>query len=332
MQLYRSKIKGTGKYLPSKILTNDEISKIVETNNQWIMERTGISERRIGDPTSDIPSSMAQKASHLAIEKAGLKPNDIDCILFSVTIPDMFFPNTASVLQEKLGITNHCACLDINAACSGWVYGLTLANSLIQTGVYKNILLVGCEMTSRFNNWKDRNTCILFGDGCGAIVLGRSEETEKSEIYSSVLTSDSSKKDHLALYAGGAQKQITHEVLDKEEQYVTMNGPEVFKAAVKTLAAHSAKVAQDAKITLNEINWFIPHQANLRIIEAAANRLEFPLEKVIINVEKYANTSSASIPIALDEAITDGRVKRGDVLILAAFGAGLTSGALCLRY
>jgi 3-oxoacyl-[acyl-carrier-protein] synthase III len=332
MSNFRTKFKGTGHYLPEKVVTNDDLSKLVDTNHQWIVERTGICERRISDPVKDVPSSMAQRAAEMAIKDAGLNPNDIDCILFSVTIGDMFFPNTASVLQEKLGITNQCACLDINAACSGWVYGLTVANSFIQTGLYKNILLIGCEMTSRFNNWKDRNSCILFGDGCGAVVLGRAEANDQSEIYSSILTSDSSKKDSLILYAGGAAKAITHEILDKEEQYVTMNGQEVFKAAVKTMASHCATVLQKANLKPQDIKWFIPHQANLRIIEATANRLEFPMEKVIVNVAKTANTSSASIPIALDEAVRDGRIKRGDYMIFAAFGAGLTSGAVCLRY
>lgn len=333
MKLFRTKILGTGSFLPDKILTNDDIAKRVDTNHQWIVERTGIATRRISDPAKDeIPSGMAKIASLQAIEAANLTVNDIDCILFSVTIPDMFFPNTACILQEKLGITNNCAALDINAACAGWIYGFPMADALIKTGVYKHILLVGCEMTSGFNNWDDRNTCILFGDGCGAVVLGRAAENEDSQVYSSVLSADSTKKDHLILEAGGAAKKITAEVLENNEQWVKMNGQEVFKAAVKTMAAHSEKVIKDAGKTMEDVDWFIPHQANLRIIEAVGNRFNFPSEKVIVNVDKYANTSSASIPIALDEFIRAGKIQRGDNLLLAAFGAGLTAGAVFLKY
>ena len=213
MKTFRTKILGTGSFVPDKILTNDDIAKRVETNHQWIVERTGIHARRIADPSKDeLPSGMAKQAALRALEMANLTPNDIDLILFSVTMPDMNFPNTASMLQFKLGMTNNCACLDINAACSGWVYGYPMADALIKTGVYKHIMLVGCEMTSAFNNWDDRNTCILFGDGCGVTILGRSGENEESEVYRSVLSSDSSKKDHLILPAGGAAKKITKEV------------------------------------------------------------------------------------------------------------------------
>lgn len=334
MNFFQAKIKGTGRFLPEKVVTNDDLSKIVETNDQWITERTGIKERRISDPAkNEFPSEMAFFASQEAIKKAGIQPNDIDLILFSVTKPDMFFPNTSSVLQEKLGITNQCGCLDINAACSGWLYGLTLANSLIQTGNYKNILLVGCEMTSSFNNWKDRNTCILFGDGSGVAVIGRAEANEKSQVFQTILGSDSSKKEHLRLDYGGAAQAITKKMLDEgTELAVNMNGQEVFKAAVKTMASHCQKVITDSGFTPNDVTWFIPHQANMRIIEAAANRLEFPMSKVISNVDKYANTSSASIPIALDEAIEMNKIKRGDLILFAAFGAGLTSGAALIRY
>lgn len=333
MKHFNTKILGTGSYLPEKIVTNDDLSKRIDTSHQWIVERTGIHERRVSDVAKDeAPSGMARRAALKALEAANLTPNDIDCILLSATLPDQTMPNTASVLQEKLGISNNCPALDVNAACSGWVYLVPMANALIQTGVYKHILVVGAEMLSGFNNWDDRNTCILFGDGCGAAILGRSAENEDSQIYSSVLTSDSTKKDHLTLLAGGAVKRITHEVLNNNEQWMTMNGQEVFKAAVKTMAAHAEKVVKDANLSMEEINWFIPHQANLRIIEAVGNRFSIPTEKVIVNVDKYANTSSASVPIALDEAIRGGKIKRGDIILLAAFGAGLTAGAICLKY
>ncbi len=333
MKLFNTKILGTGSFLPDKILTNDDIAKRVDTNHQWIVERTGIHTRRIADPSKDeTPSGMAKHAALKAIEAANLTPNDIDFILVSATIPDTFFPNTACMLQHKLGITNTCGALDINAACTGWLYALPMADAMIKTGVYKHILVVGTEMTSSFNNWDDRNTCILFGDGCGAVVLGRASENEESQIYTTTLAADSTKKDHLMLPAGGATKRTTHEVLDKGEQWVTMNGQEVFKSAVKTMASLSEKVIKDSGKTMGDVDWFIPHQANLRIIEAVGNRFGFPPEKVIINVDKYANTSSATIPIALDEAIREGKIKRGDNLLMAAFGAGLTAGAVFLKY
>lgn len=332
MKILNTKILGTGSYLPEKILTNDDIAKRVETNHQWIVERTGIHARRIGDPEKDeTPSGMAAKATLKALEAANLTANDIDFIIFSTTLPDMFFPNTASVLQHKLGITNQCGCIDINAACTGWTYAVPMADAMIKTGMYKHILVVGSEMTSSFNNWDDRNTCILFGDGAGVAILGASEG-EDSKIYTSTLCADSTKKDHLYLAAGGAVKKVTREVLEKNEQWVSMNGQEVFKAAVKTMASLSEKVISDSNKSMNDVDWFIPHQANLRIIEAVGNRFNFPLEKVVINVDKYANTSSATVPIALDEAIRDGRIKRGDNVLIAAFGAGLTAGAIFLKY
>ncbi len=330
---FNTKILGTGSFLPDKILTNDDIAKRVETNHQWIVERTGIHTRRISDPLKDEnPSGMAKIATLRALEAANLTPNDIDLILFSTTIPDQFFPNTACMLQHKLGITNGCPAIDINAACTGWMYAIPMADAMIKTGLYKHILVVGSEMTSSFNNWDDRNTCILFGDGCGVAILGRASENEDSQIFSTVLTADSTKKDHLTLLGGGAIKRITHEVLDKGENWVAMNGPEVFKSAVKTMASLSEKVIQDSGKTMADVDWFIPHQANLRIIEAVGNRFSFPPEKVIVNVDKYANTSSATVPIALDEYIRSGKIKRGDNLLLAAFGAGLTAGAVFLKY
>lgn len=333
MKLFNTKILGTGSFLPDKIVTNDDLSQRIDTSHQWIVERTGIHSRRIADLSKgESPSGMANEAALKAIEAANLTPNDIDLILVSATMPDQVMPNTASVLQEKLGITNLCPALDVNAACSGWIYLLPMADAMIKTGLYKHILVVGSEMLSSFNNWDDRNTCILFGDACGAAILGRAAENEDSQIYSTILSSDSTKKDHLTLWAGGAVKRITADLLEKGEQWMTMNGQEIFKAAVKTMASHSEKVIKDAGMTMHDVDWFIPHQANLRIIEAVGNRFNFPPEKVIINVDKYANTSSATVPVALDEAIRDGRIKRGDNVLLAAFGAGLTAGAVFFKY
>lgn len=331
--MFQTKILGTGSYHPEKMITNDDLAKRVDTNDEWIVQRTGIKERRIGLVEKDeYPSGMAERAARKAIESAGIDPEEIELILFSVTIPDMMFPNTASHLQHKLGLKNKCGCLDINAACSGWLYGLKLANGMIQTGQYKKILLVGCEMSSSFNNWDDRNTCILFGDGCGAVVLGASEDPNGSRVIGSVLGSDSSKKDALIIPNGGAKNPITHEILDNNQQYCSMDGQVVFKAAVKTMVSHATKLIEESGLSIDDINWFIPHQANLRIIEAVAKMARYPMERVITTVEKYANTSSASIPAALDEALREGKIKRGDHILMTAFGAGLTSAGCLIKY
>lgn len=331
MELFKSKIAGTGKYHPERIMTNDDIAKMVDTDNEWIIQRTGIKERRIGHPQDDIPSKMGTRSAQIAIKNAGLEPNDIDMIIFSCTFPDHMFPNTASLVQTNLGITNHCACLDINAACTGWVYGLQFANALIQTGVHKNILLIGTEMGSAFNNWEDRNTCILFGDGSGAVVLSQTTESG-SQILDSILGSDGTKSGSLILPKGGSAGVITPEILANKEQFISMDGPTVFKNAVKTMSKHCATLLERNGLTTEDIDWFVPHQANLRIIETTAKLLEYPMERVIVNVDKYANTSSASIPAALHEAVEDGRIKRGQTVLFAAFGAGLTSGAVLLKF
>lgn len=334
MTTYRTKILGTGSYFPKRVLTNDEISKRVDTNHQWIVERTGISERRIGEPGVDIPSYMASQAGKLALEAAGLQPNDIDFILFTTTMGDVPMPNTASYLQLKLGITNGCACVDLNAACTGWTYGFVMADALIKTGAYKNIMVVGADMTSTFNNWDDRNVCILFGDGCGVTILGRAPEGEKDTgVLAQILGGDSTKAEHLTIQVGCSLDPYNETNLKDGSANIRMDGKEVFKAAVKTMASHCEKVLKDAGLTLAEVDWFVPHQANLRIIEAVATRLNgFPIEKTIVNVDRFANTSSATVPTAMDEAIRDGRIKRGQTILVAAFGAGLTSGAAVFKY
>jgi 3-oxoacyl-[acyl-carrier-protein] synthase-3 len=330
--MFATKISGTGKFHPEKIMTNEDMSKIVDTTDEWIFQRTGIRERRIADPKTEFPSAMAYHSSKEAIKNAGLTVDDISMIIFSVTLPDYLFPNTASQLQTQLGMTNQCACMDINAACTGWVYGLQVADALIKTGVHKHILVVGTEMTSSFNNWEDRSSCILFGDGSGATVLSQNEDNDGAEFIDSILSCDGTKSDSLILLKGGSKSPITHEVLEAKEQFVTMDGQVVFKNAVKTMARHCATLLERNKLTTEDIDWFIPHQANLRIIETTAKLLDYPMDKVICNVEKYANTSSASVPAALHEAFMDGRIKRGQTILFAAFGAGLTSGAVLLKF
>lgn len=333
MENFKTKILGTGIYLPKKVVTNFDLEKIVETNDQWIFERTGIKERRISSTEGgEFPTDMAYQATLDALKAAQLTPNDIDMILFASVTPDVKLPNSATILQTKLGITNNCACLDIAAACSGFVYGLNMADAMIKTGLMRNILVVGSEMLSREVNWEDRNTCILFGDGCGVAIVGRALPGEASEILSATLGADGSGKEFFDQPIGGAVTPITKEHLEKRNHFMQMKGKEMFKVATRTLAQNAQIVADKAGLSLDKIDWVVPHQANIRIIETTANLLGLSMDKVIVNIQKYGNTSAATVPIAFHEAITDGRIKRGDIVCLDAFGAGLTTGATLLRY
>ena len=329
----KSKIKGTGLYLPKEVRTNYDLEQFVETNDEWIFERTGIRERRICSTRGgEWPSDMAFHATVDILQKGGYEPNIIDMILFATLTPDFKLPNTACVLQEKLGITNKCAALDISAACSGFIYGLSLADCLIKTAMANNILVIGSEMLSREINWNDRNTCVLFGDGCGACLVGRNEEDDDSEILAKCLNADGKGANLFSQPVGGAVDPVSQEHLQRQSHFMTMKGKEMFKVATRTLAESAQAVVGKANLTLEDVSWFIPHQANARIIETTGKLLNFPSEKVIMNIEKYANTSAATVPIAFHEAIEQGKIKRGDLVLLDAFGAGLTSGAVLLRY
>ena len=329
----RGKILGTGMFVPEKIVTNDDLSKTIDTNHEWIFERTGIAERRICSTTGgEFPSDMAYKATLQALETAGLEPNDLDMILFGSVTPDHKLPNTACILQTKLGITNKCAALDIAAACSGFVYGVNMAQAMIQTGMMKNVLVVGSEMLSTEVNWEDRGTCILFGDGCGVAILGPSTDDDKSEVLATCLGADGTGKEFFDQPIGGAIFPITAKHLEDKTHYMQMQGREMFKVATRTLAANAKKVIADAGLTLDDVDWLVPHQANVRIIETTGKLLGIDPEKVIVNIDKYANTSAATVPMAFHEAIQDGRIKRGDIVLFDVFGAGLTSGATLIRY
>lgn len=328
--MFNSKITGTGSYLPEKILTNFDLEKMVDTNNDWIVERTGIRERRIASPQENT-TDLALNASKEALKAANLDPKDIDFIYFATTSSDRIMPNSASVLQAKLGASK-CGALDIYAACSGFLYGLSVADAMIKSGVYKNILVVGAEIISRFTDYTDRQTCILFADGAGAVVLSRSEENEDSKIYGHKLRSDGELGDLLTLPIGGSQFPPSAENIEKAGPYITMEGREIFKNATRTMAACCDQVLKEADFPPEKVDWLIPHQANLRIIELVAKRFGFPMEKVIVEIEKMGNNSSATIPICLNKAIHDGRIKRGQNILLTAFGGGITSGSLLMRY
>ncbi len=321
-------IIGTGSFLPEKTLKNCDLEKIVDTSDEWITARTGIKARRVleeGKATSDI----AIEASKKALEDANLDTSDVDLIIVATMTGDTITPSTACVVQDKLGC-NNAAAFDISAACSGFIYGLSMAYGLISSGVYKNILLIGAEAMSRILDWEDRSTCILFGDGAGAAVL--SEVPEGYGILGMELGSDGSGKDHLLIPAGGSKNPSTHETLENREQYLRMEGSEVFKFAVRKIEETCKNLLEETGLEASDIDLFIPHQANTRIINSAGKKLKIPKEKTFINLDKYGNMSAASIPVALDEALKEGKIEDGDNILLVGFGGGLTWGSSILKW
>lgn len=328
MQMKYAGILGMGFYVPEKVLTNYDLEKMVETSHDWILERTGIKERHIAAP-EQATSDQALIAARKALEDAGIEAEQLDCIIVATETPDTKFPSTACFLQDLLG-AKAAAAFDLSAGCSGFVYSLSVANSMITSGLYKHILIVGAETLSRIMNWKDRNTCVLFGDGAGAAVVG--EVPEGYGILSVEMGADGSGGKFLQMPAGGSRKPASHETVDNNEHYIFMDGSEVFKFAVKIMASASKKVMDKAGISSEEVDLIIPHQANTRIISASAKRLHVPEEKVFVNVDRYGNTSAASVPIALCEARQQGLVKKDDKIVLVGFGAGLTWAAVAMKW
>lgn len=319
-----SRITGTGSYLPKRVLTNRELETTVDTTDAWIFERTGIRQRHIaGD--GETASSMGEEASRQAISAAGLQPGDIDLVVFATTTPDQVFPSTACILQNRLDIHN-CAAFDIQAVCSGFVYALSVADKFIQTGSAKNALVVGAETLSRIVDWKDRGTCVLFGDGAGAVVLSASAE---QGIISSHLHADGKYKELLEVPAGISKG---YDKVKRGEAYIHMEGSEVFKIAVTTLERIVDETLAAANMKKSDIQWLVPHQANHRIIAATARKLGMAMDRVVMTVDRHGNTSAASIPLAFDEAVRDKRIKRGDIVLMEAFGGGFTWGSVLLKY
>jgi 3-oxoacyl-[acyl-carrier-protein] synthase-3 len=331
--LHTSRVTGTGSAFPRKRVTNDELAKRVETSDQWVRERTGIVERRISEPgnADEFNSSMALVAARRALDMAGRQPEDIDQIIFATVSPDTPLPATACWLQARLGAKN-AWCFDLNAACTGFLYGLTLADQCIRTGLVKTSLVIGSEVLSRMVNWDDRNTCVLFGDGSGAWIVERAPEGYAGGILSSHLGARGDLAHLIAVPGGGTREPISPEVLSNRLNTIHLQGREVYKEAVTVLTDYARKALEAAHVTKDDVAWFVPHQANLRIIEAVADRLGFPMERVLLNIDRFGNTSSASIPTVLDEAVRDGRVKAGDLLLFDAFGAGITNGSLLIRW
>ncbi len=327
--MIRSSIKGIGSYVPDKILSNEDLLKMVDTSDDWIVSRTGIKERRIADKnikTSDI----AAEASKKALEMANLKPSDIDLLIVGTVTPDMIFPSTSCMVQNNLGIKK-AAAFDISAGCAGFIYSLSVADSLIKSGQFKNALVVGVDVLSRITDYTDRSTCVLFGDGGGAVVLSANNESDRG-ILSTHIHSEGGHDDILKLPAGGSNMPASIGSIENHEHYIKMKGAELFKYAVNYLNNVAKEAIEYNNLNPEDIDLFVPHQANIRIIEATAKKLGFPMEKVFVNVNKYGNTSSGSIPIALDEAYRSGRIKERDLVLIDAIGAGLTWASSLIRW
>lgn len=326
-------IVGTGSYVPERVLTNDDLSKIVETSDEWITTRTGIKERRIaaeGENTSD----MASEAARRALASAGITAADVDLIIVATVTPDMFFPSTACIVQKKLEAWNAVA-FDISAACSGFLYALQTARHFINSGNRKTALIIGAEKLSSLINWTDRNTCVLFGDGAGAVVVRRMEEGDANppgRILSAVMGCDGSLTDLLKVPGGASAMPVTPENIDQRLNTIHMEGRETFRHAVTRMCQASEQALSMAGLEAKDVNMVIPHQANLRIISAIASRLDIPEERIFVNLQKYGNTSAATIPVALDEASRSGAIKRGDNVLLVAFGGGFTWASTMLTW
>ncbi len=325
---WRAGVLGVGAAVPDRVLTNADLEKMVDTSDEWITTRTGIKERRIADPET-ATSDLATEAARRALADAGLEPGEIDLIIVATVTPDMAFPATACLVGARLGIEGVPA-FDLSAACSGFIYGLDMAAHGIEAGAYRHVLVIGAETLSRITDWSDRSTCVLFGDGAGAVVLGPVRPDRG--ILATYLGADGSGGDKLCVPAGGSRQPITAEAILGRQHYIKMAGNEVFKFAVRIVGEAALKALEKAGLTPGDVDLFIPHQANIRIIDAAARRLELPPEKVFVNLDRYGNTSAASIPIALDEAARSGRLHPGDLVLLVGFGGGLTWAAAAIRW
>lgn len=327
-ELLQAGIVGTGSYIPEKTLTNQDLEKMVDTNDEWITTRVGIKERHVAAP-QETTSTMGTAAARQALADAKVEPEAIDLIITATITPDLPWPATACFIQRQLGAVN-AACMDLEAACTGFIYSLVLAKAYIATGLVKTVLVVAAETLSRITDWEDRNTAVLFGDAAGAAVL--QAVPEGKGILSSYLGSDGSKAELLELPAGGSRMPASHQTVDERLHYMKMRGNEVFKYAAKAMAGANKRALEAANIAVDELDFLIPHQANMRIIEAAARLSKLPMERVYLNIAKYGNTSAATTAVALDEARREGRIKDGSLCLLVAFGGGFTWGSCLMRF
>jgi len=335
---FAARILGTGSAHPAKCLTNDDIAKVIaefgaETDDRWIRDRTGIRERRVvdGQNRAETNSALGAAAAREALEMAGKTARDIDQIIYATCTPDTLIPSSSCWVQQKLGADRAWA-MDINAACSGFVYGIVTAEQFIRSGHAKTVLVVGAEVLSQFVNWQDRASCILFGDGAGAAVLEQASVHTEQRLLSNHLLSNGDLNSLFLIPAGGSKQEVTPERFHRNLHKIQMNGREIFKVAVRTLVECAQQTLAKNQMTISDLDWFVPHQANIRIIEAVAERLEFPMERVLLNIDRFGNTSAATIPTVMDEALRSGRIQRGQTLLCDAFGAGLTAGAVLLRW
>jgi 3-oxoacyl-[acyl-carrier-protein] synthase III len=321
-------VTGVGSYVPARILTNHDLEKMVETSDEWITSRTGIKERRIA-AADEFTSDLATKAALKAIEMAGITPQQIDLIIVATITPDMPFPSTACLVQQKIG-ARRCAAFDLEAACSGFIYGLEIGQQFIMSRTYDTVLVIGAEKLSTIVDWKDRNTCVLFGDGAGAVIL--QNRANSHGLLTAVMGADGSKADLLAMPGGGSRCPATTESVNARLHYLRMDGKETFKNAVQAMLTAAQESLRRCEIDITQIKCVIPHQANRRIIDAVGERLGVSPEQIFVNLDRYGNTSAASVAIALDEAVSSGRVQRGDLILLVVFGAGLTWGAAVIEW
>ena len=322
------KIIGTGSFVPEKVLTNHDLEKMVDTSHEWILERTGIHERRIAS-SDEKNSDMAIAAALRALENAGCDKNDIDLLIIATVTPDMFFPSTACVVQEKMGMKNAVA-LDVSAACSGFVYAFDIANQYLMSGRFKRALLIGSEKMSFLTDWSDRNTCILFGDGAGAVVVEYDEK--RKNLINTEIGSGLDAVEYLKVPAGGSAKPIQQPQDINNEKFIKMDGKEVYKKAVNMMCVLCERILENSNKTAQDLKLVIPHQANIRIIDSMRKKLKLPTEKVFVNIHRYGNSSAASIPVALDEAFQEGLIHDGDLILLVGFGAGFTWGSVLLEW
>lgn len=323
------KIVGTGSYLPERILTNAELEKMVDTTDEWIYTRSGIRERRIARD-DQATSDLSAEAARNALASAGIAAEEVDQIIVATITPDMMFPSTACFVQNQIG-ARHAHCFDVSAACSGFVYAMEVARQFISAGTIRTSIVIGAEKLSCFTDWTDRATCVLFGDGAGAVVLQAAEAGQRG-IIANVMGSDGSLTDLLSIPGGGSRYPASPDSLAKRLHYMKMNGREVFKHAVRAMSDAVQQVTARCGLTLNDLSLVIPHQANIRIIQSIAEHLGIPIEKVYVNVEQYGNMSAATVPVALDQAVRKGAIKRGDLVALVAFGGGFTWGATIMEW
>ena len=321
-------VTGWGMAAPDRVLTNDDLAQMVDTSDDWIISRTGISERHIAEK-GETTATLAIAAARRALESTHITANDIDLIIVATSSPEYIFPSTACIVQDQIG-ANHAGAFDLSAACTGFIYAVNMGAQAIRSGSIENALVIGAETLSRFTNWEDRDTCVLFGDGAGAFVLQASDRP--GGILTCIMRSDGSGESLLSIPAGGSKLPATHETVDKKQHMIQMNGREVFRFATRVMASATREAVSLAGWDLDDVTWVIPHQANMRIIEAAARGLRMPIEKFVINLSSYGNTSTASIPLAACEALQSGRIQDGDRLVLVGFGAGLTWGAMTLEW